>query len=89
LFVGIAPVVFNLIVRSIMDGITHTSLGGIFSLTYIITAIVQLLLAFIIFRLMDQREESLSAWLFIVTISGVINYMFVPNTIPLIVSSFS
>lgn len=88
-FVGIAPIIFNAAYRLLIATAYHKPLMEIFSLADIITAILQLMLAFVIFTLLDRNEDSLGSWVLITIIGVVVSYTFVPSTMPLITAFVS
>jgi hypothetical protein len=85
LTIGIAPVLLNGIYRAIMASIYHKSLNGLFAPYEIIAAVVQLVFAFIIVRLLERNEESIGAWFTVAIIGGAVSYAFVPSFAQLLV----
>ena len=88
LTIGIAPVVLNGTYRAITGLTYHKSLNDLFAPYEIIAAVVQLVLALVIVRLLDRNEESIGAWFAVAIIGGAVSYAFVPSFARLLVGLF-
>lgn len=88
LFIGIGPIVLNALYRGIMAGVYDKPLSGIFTLSDIITAFLQLLLAFVILAFARRNEESIAMTWVILASGGFLSYAILPGAISWIVTLF-
>lgn len=88
LTIGITPLVLNGAYRAITGSIYHKSLTSMFDSYEIISAVIQLILAFIIVRLLVRNEESIGAWYTVAIVGGAVSYAFVPSFMRLLLGLF-
>lgn len=78
LFAGLGSVIFTLTMHYIMAAIHGTNAYPLFIIEQIAQYIVQLIILFIIFKLVVNNEDSIKNYLIIVSLGGVVNYLLVP-----------
>lgn len=81
LFVGIGPIVFNVLYGVAMASIYHNALSGIFTFSEIVTAALQLLFAYAIFYMARRNEDSLAATWLVLTVGGLVSYAILPGIV--------
>ena len=88
LTIGVAPLVLNGIYRGTTGSVYHKPLNSMFDSYEIISAVIQLLIAFIIVHQLVRNEENIGAWYTVAIIGGAVSYAFVPSTVRLLVGLF-
>lgn len=78
IFAGFSSVLFTLIMRYIMASIYGTSVYPVFTIVQLAQYLTQLVILFVIFKLVVNYEDSLKDFLIIVSLGGVVNYLLVP-----------
>ena len=79
LFVGIGAAVAGFGYDALMAAIHGWPLESAFPLHSIVARIVQLALAFVIFRLVEKYEESITATFVVLFLGAFVSYITVPN----------
>lgn len=62
-------------------GILHQSLAGFFTPAVIITTLLQLLTAYLLFRKLQAEEESYAAWIGYGLVGGMLLYFAIPGLV--------
>jgi len=84
--VGVAPFVINKIIAFIMLRIYNSPIEKLFVPADIVISLLQLIVAFIIFYMMQQRDDDLVSWFTVAIFGAGINYMLIPYVVPMFVS---